>query len=143
MATKVIDGSGLIFGRVAAVTAKQLLSGDSVIITNAEKLVISGRIEASIEKWQTRRSAKNKANPDHSPHWPRRPDLLVKRSIRGMLPWDRTRGRDAFKRLRVYIGVPKGIPKSDGFDSKSLNADKLKAKMHTILELSRRLGWNG
>jgi large subunit ribosomal protein L13 len=28
----------------------------------------------------------------------------MKRMIRGMLPWDRTRGREAYKRLRCYLG---------------------------------------
>jgi large subunit ribosomal protein L13 len=38
------------------------------------------------------------------PKYPRVADRLVKRMIRGMLPWDRMKGREAFRQLKCYIG---------------------------------------
>ena len=31
---------------------------------------------------------------------------MVKRTVRGMLPYKKAKGKEAYKRLRVYIGVP-------------------------------------
>ena len=41
------------------------------------------------------------------PKYPRVADRLVKRMIRGMLPRDRMKGQDAYRRLRCYIGAEK------------------------------------
>ena len=43
---------------------------------------------------------------DRGPYYPKRPDEIAKRSIRGMLPYKRPRGRAAFERVRVYLGNP-------------------------------------
>ena len=39
----VVDANNLILGRMATVVAKRLLQGESIIILNAEKTVISGK----------------------------------------------------------------------------------------------------
>jgi large subunit ribosomal protein L13 len=43
-------------------------------------------------------------------HWgpfvPRRPDHLMKRTIRGMLPYKRPRGVEAMKSVKCYVGIP-------------------------------------
>ncbi|MGB9635615.1 MAG: uL13 family ribosomal protein, partial [Candidatus Micrarchaeia archaeon] len=78
---KVIDGDGLILGRVASYVAKHAMKGESFRIINAEKMVISGDRKNIVAKYVKRRNMKNKANPEHSPKWPKRPDLLVKRVI--------------------------------------------------------------
>jgi len=99
---KVVDGSGLVFGRMATAVAKQLLGGEHVYIINAEDIVISGSKKVIIDKYHRRRQLKNKADPEKSPHYPRVPYMLVKRMIRSMLPWKKARGKAAYKRLRVF-----------------------------------------
>ncbi len=140
---KVFDGKGLILGRLSTAVAKELLGGTEVAIVNAEQLVISGRPESTVQKYASRRTAKDKADPEHSPHWPRKPELLVKRIVRGMLPWYKATGRDAFKRLRVYEGVPPALEKSKKVSPKEASKEKLEYKMITISELCKRLGYTG
>jgi len=139
---KVINGEGLILGRLAAYTAKQLLLGEEVVIVNAEKTMISGKLEATVGKYKSRYEQIDKANPDHSPKWPRRPDMLFKRIVRGMLPWKRKpHGRVALKRLRVYMGVPKEFESAEGMPA--ISAANTRMKSWPLETVSRRLGWSG
>ena len=103
-----IDADGAIVGRMGARVAKMLLSGQSVEIVNADKAVFLGSLSAAKEKYLSRRHQKNKRTPEDSPRWPRVPHLLLRRMLRGMLPWSSKRGRDAYHRLRVAIGAPEG-----------------------------------
>ena len=41
----IIDASNLLLGRLASIIAKRLLSGEEIIVVNAEKAVISGNRE--------------------------------------------------------------------------------------------------
>jgi len=41
------------------------------------------------------------------PYYPRMPDRIVKRTIRGMIPYQTPHGRKAYKNLKCYIGVPR------------------------------------
>jgi large subunit ribosomal protein L13 len=140
-----IDGNQqYVLGRLAPVVAKLLLKGNHVAIINAEKLVISGKKEALYAKYKQKMDWKDKANPEHSPYWPRRPDLLVKRIIRGMLPYKRKSGKEAYKRLRVFIGENiKGINIKEykKFEPNAKKASDLKEKYLTIRELSELLGY--
>lgn len=107
MSLLVVDASNLILGRLASHVAKMLLNGERVVIVNAEKAVVSGSRQNIVEEYREYVLAKRRLkNPTKGPKKIRRPDLLVKRVIRGMLPYKRARGREAYKRLRVYVGVP-------------------------------------
>jgi large subunit ribosomal protein L13 len=102
----VIDASGAVVGRLGARIAKLLLSGQQVEVINADKAIMLGSLRAAQEKYASRRSQQNKRTPEDSPKWPRVPHLLLRRMFRGMLPWKSQRGRDAYKRLHVTVGVP-------------------------------------
>lgn len=106
---KIYDGEGYILGRFSSVVAKDLLKGEHVIILNAEKLFITGNRKNIIDKYIKRRQVLCHQNPEHGPKWPRRPDMLVRRIIRGMLPYRKPRGRIAFRKLKVYIGIPEKL----------------------------------
>jgi large subunit ribosomal protein L13 len=140
-----IDGNQqYVLGRLATLVAKLLLKGNHVAIINAENLVISGKKEVILAKYKQKMDWKDKANPEHSPYWPRRPDLLVKRIIRGMLPFKRKSGREAYKRLRVFIGENiKGININEykKLEPNAKKAEELKEKYLTIKELSNLLGY--
>ncbi|MDD5317502.1 MAG: 50S ribosomal protein L13 [Candidatus ainarchaeum sp.] len=139
---KVVDGENLILGRAASGVAKLLLNGEEVAVVNADKMVISGRMPYLLEKYRHRRDMKNKANPDNSPKWPRRPDLFVRRIIRGMLPFDKPRGRAAFKRLSVFPDVPGEVKAAERVTLPGANAEKLETGYHTVAALCRGLGFN-
>lgn len=135
---KVIDGTDLVFGRAASKIAKMLMQGEEVVVINAERFVLNGNPDYILEKLKMRRSWKNKANPEKSPHYPRVPHLLVKRMIRGMLPRKSFSGRQAFRRLMVYTGNPDNLQGISFEDVKI----KDKGKPHIyIYDLCKKLGW--
>ncbi|MBI5228486.1 50S ribosomal protein L13 [Candidatus Micrarchaeota archaeon] len=135
----VFDGTNAIVGRLSAHLVKLLLKGEEAVVVNAEKLVISGDPKKTIEKYAKRRTIQNKASPEESAKWPRRPDLLFKRIVRGMLPKKTRRGKDALKKLRVYLGVPKECEgKAQQFTKTSKN---LECDFITVGELCKNLGW--
>ena len=135
-----VDATDLMLGRLASLVAKHLLSGESVIIVNAEKAVISGRKENILDEMRIILGLRNKGSKEKSPKHPRRPDGLVRRTVRGMLPFDKPRGKEAFGRLRVCVGIPAGM---DVNTAKTLT----KAQRHegtrimTIGDLARIIGW--
>ncbi len=100
---KVIDGAGLIIGRVATAAAKAALLGEDVAVVNCEKLVITG--SRAVIFARQRFLADLKGKPTKGRFYHTRPEFFVKRAIRGMLPRS-TRGIHALKRIRCSIGVP-------------------------------------
>jgi large subunit ribosomal protein L13 len=98
----VVDARDCILGRVATQVAERALDGDRVAVINAEDAVVTGREDAVIEKYQSRREK----GSDRGPMYPKRPDRIFKRTIRGMVPYKEDRGRRAFENIRVYVGNP-------------------------------------
>ncbi len=104
----VVDATNHVAGRLAAVVAKWLLEGRRVVIVNAEKAVITGDFNMILD-WYKRKLSEWRThyNPEKvGPKIPRRPDRILKRIVRGMLPRKTWRGRGALRRLRVYMSVP-------------------------------------
>ncbi|MCD6372478.1 MAG: 50S ribosomal protein L13 [Thermococcus sp.] len=104
---RIINAEGLILGRLASKVAKMLLEGVEVDIVNAEKAIITGNREDIFAKYKQRTELRTRTNPRKGPFYPKRSDEIVRRTVRGMLPWKTDRGRKAFKRLKVYVGIPK------------------------------------
>jgi len=100
---KVIDGENMILGRLSTYVAKQALLGEEIALVNCEKLVISGSRQQIFAKHKQKQA---RGHPRWGPFTPRRPDGFVKRSIRGMIPYKKSRGREALKRIKCYIGLP-------------------------------------
>ncbi|MCX8197136.1 MAG: 50S ribosomal protein L13 [Candidatus Micrarchaeota archaeon] len=134
----VIDAQDAIVGRLGAAVSKMLLAGKEVMIVNPEKALMKGSLINAKQKYLSRRSQKNKRKPEHSPVWPRVPHLLLRRIIRGMLPWDSKRGKDAYRRLKVMPGgfqppqAPQPIPEAIAKD---------KQGTFTLEELCLQLGF--
>ena len=105
---QVIDGSEHIMGRLATHVAKQLLNGEDVTVVNAERIVITGKKESILEDYKHRRKI---GKTRKGPFYPRMPDRIFRRTVRGMVPYQQPRGRTAYKKLRVYVGVPKELEK--------------------------------
>lgn len=133
----IIDAKDLILGRMAAVVAKRLLQGECVTILNAEKAVVSGRRRSRI------REAKRKleiGHPRKGPFHQRQPDRFVRRTVRGMLPRKKPKGKEAMKRLRVFIGTPKEFEEHQTESVNEARAEKLKCSYTTVGEIVRELG---
>ena len=113
MSKIVYDGEGVVFGRVASRVAKDLLKGNDVGLINCEKMIISGDKKLFAKKILMKKDM-GSGGSMKGPKYPRTPEKLVKRMIRGMLPRDRARGRDAFRRLKCYssgseYAIDKGV----------------------------------
>ena len=108
--TFVFDAEGLVLGRLASATANILLKAaredrdDKVIIINAEKAIVSGSPNSVLNTYH----AKYELNHARKgPFFPRMPDMILKRAVRGMLPYQKkSSGRRALRNLRVEIGCP-------------------------------------
>ena len=134
---KVVDGKNAVLGRLASMTVKKLLVGEEIAIVNAEKIIITGNPKRTVEKYLERR---RRGSPQHGPFFPTHPDAIVKRAIRGMIPYKTARGRTAMKKLRVYIGVPEQFAN----ENKENMANKLiRSNFITVKDLSKTLGWEG
>lgn len=137
----VIDGSNKVVGRVASVAAKLLLQSNSVSIVNAESMIITGHEKDIMEKYKRLIELKDKANPEHSPYWPRRPDMFVKRIIRGMLPYKKPSGKSAFKRLRVYVGYPEELKNTKVMKTEAKDPREIFERFVYIKDLTSKLGY--
>lgn len=136
---KVINGESLILGRLATFVAKQALLGEDIAIVNSEKVVITGRKEYIVNKYK---KAINRGTPFKGPFISRRPDLFLRRIIRGMLPYKKARGRNAFKRIKCYYGIPEELKANNLLTIEEARIETSNA-LHfiTIDELCRSLGW--
>jgi large subunit ribosomal protein L13 len=111
-----IDADGLVLGRLASRVADILRGkdkpnytpwldlGDHVVITNAAKVKITGRKPEQRKFYRYSGypgGLKVKSLRDLLEH---RPDEVVLRSVRGMLPHTKL-GRQQLRKLRVYAGA--------------------------------------
>ncbi|MCD6466099.1 50S ribosomal protein L13 [Candidatus Bathyarchaeota archaeon] len=132
--TTIIDAKGLILGRMASIVAKRLLNGEKIIIVNAKDAVISGKRLSVIQKMHDFLQI---GHPKKGPLHPRRPETIVKRAIRGMLPYKTPRGKKAFKRLRVYMSVPEELKSKPTETIPEADVNRLKGRYITIGEIAR------
>src|SRR5512147_2650555 len=98
-----INAQGLIVGRLSSIVAKKLLEGEEVTIINADKAILSGSKASTFAEFK---QTVDRGTKEKGPYYPKRPDAIIKRTIRGMLPYKAQRGKDAMARLRVFIGTP-------------------------------------
>ena len=136
----VIKADGMILGRLSSIMAKRLLAGEEIHIVNTERMVISGDKVTTFTEYK---QSVDRGNREFGPYYPKRPDHIVKRTIRGMLPYKKARGKDAMSRLKTYIGVPEELKNEetasiDGADMKQLSS----VKYIRLEELSTKLGAN-
>ncbi len=133
----VIDADKAILGRMCTHVARRLLDGEQIAIVNSEKAIITGKKSAIKKRYKQKRDV---GTYRKGPFFPRMPDRLVKRAVRGMIPYQTPHGRTAFKKLKCYIGVPKD------FEGKSFeqieDAKKQPVDYMTVDELSKFLGVN-
>jgi large subunit ribosomal protein L13 len=132
----VVDARDCIMGRVASQVAETAIDGQTVAVVNAEDAVITGREEQIKSKYEKRVDV----GADNQYFYPKRPDGILKRAIRGMLPHKKQRGREAFENVRVYVGNPHD-KESEVLEGTSL--DRLSnIKFVTLADVSETLGAN-
>ncbi len=111
----VIDAADKVLGNVAVEAARVLRgkhkpiytahvdTGDFVVVVNAEKVVLTGMKEE--QKIYTSYSGYVGGQKVETPKKvrKRKPELLVERAVRGMIPHTRL-GAAQFRKLKVYVG---------------------------------------
>jgi large subunit ribosomal protein L13 len=139
----IIDAKDCIAGRMCSHISKLLLKGLYVRVVNAEKCMISGNRYMTIKTYKEFLEISSATNPIHGPFHPRKPDKILTRMVRGMLPKRKSSGITALKRLRIYIAIPPELrdAKLETFEDSKIR--KPSSYFITLGELARQIGWNG
>lgn len=135
----IIDAKDAILGRLSSYAAKQVLLGNKVDIINCEECVISGKKYFILEEYIRRLHRKA---PGKGPFFYRKPDMLVRRAVRGMLPFKRARGRDAFKNIKCHMGIPENLKSEKALMIESASINKLRSSGYLkIKDICKAVGW--
>jgi len=134
-----VNADGLIVGRMSSNIAKLLLNGEHVTILNAEKAIYSGKKKSKIAEAHLFLEV---GAPERGPFHYRRPDRMLKKTVRGMLPYRQPKGKTAFKRLKVFMGVPLEFKDQQTIQFETAQASNLKGPSFTLGELAKEIGWN-
>ena len=134
----VIDAENLLLGRLSSIVATRALAGEEIAIINAEKAIVSGNRAMVLNEYYTKRV---RGSVEGGPFYPRRPDHLVKRTIRGMLPYKTRPGAAAFRRIKAYVGVPYELKDVEAVVLTEAHRDRLsRAHYVAVGEISKNLG---
>lgn len=136
----IVDGEGSILGRLASTVSKALLNGEEVVVLNAEKIIITGNKDWAYARYKQRVDRKSISNPrDLGPKYPHRPDDIFRRTVRGMLPIKKTKGRVAYKNLKAFVGVPNEYKDAEITAVPQAEVENVKKSIE-LGEISRLLG---
>ena len=133
-----VNAEGLIVGRMCSKVAKRLLNGEEVTILNAEKAVFSGKKKAKILEAHIFLEV---GAPVRGPFHYRRPDRFLRKTVRGMVPFKQPKGKEAYKRLRVFMGVPLDLRGKEMITFEEASSANLKGPHFTLGELAKEIGW--
>jgi len=100
----VIDANNAILGRLASYAAKQALLGKEIVIVNCNDAVITGKKSSIVSEYMVARARGGSSLK--GPFFPKSPERILKRTIRGMLSYKQGRGREALKRIICYNATP-------------------------------------
>jgi large subunit ribosomal protein L13 len=138
-----IDATDCIAGRMCSQISKLLLKGHRVRVVNAENTMISGDRYMIINSYRKFLTISSATNPINGPVHPRRPDRILTKMIRGMLPIRKPSGISSFKRLRVYISVPPELKDAKMEIFKNSKIRKPQSYYLTLGDVAKEIGWSG
>ena len=145
---QLIDASNKIMGRFCSQIAKKALLGEYIVIINAKNAIISGTKRNIHEKYLARLNISTATNPRRGPFHNRRPDTFMRRVVKQMLPRKKLRGKEALKRVNIYISdIPERFKSmyQKLVPTEIYNADKKRLsyynKFITLDNLCQRIGW--
>lgn len=133
-----VNADGQIVGRMCSKIAKLLLNGEEVIILNAEKAVFSGKKKSKIAEAHLFLEV---GAPERGPFHYRRPDRFLRKTVRGMVPFKQPKGKSAYKRLKVFMGVPAEFKDQKMISFDDAQSTNLKGPHFTLAELATEIGW--
>ena len=132
----VINAEDCVAGRLASFVAKRLLNGEEIVIVNAEKSLVTGNPKAVEEFFGEKIK---RGDPYHGPFYPKKPENILRRIVRGMLPYHKPRGKNAYKRLKVYKSVPEDF-KNEKSEVIGKSKNKSECKFIYLGDLSKKFG---
>jgi large subunit ribosomal protein L13 len=138
----IVDATDCVAGRMCSRISKLLLNGNRVSVVNSENAMLSGDRYMTINLYKKYLEISSVTNPIHGPFHPRRPDTILTRMVRGMIPKTKTTGIEAFKRLRVYIGVPEELKNKKAEVIQNTKITKAPSKYTSIAEVAKEIGWH-
>ncbi len=109
----IVTAENAVIGRLASIIAKRLLNGEKIIIVNADKAIVSGNAYFITNKYLKRWRIKTKSNPLRGPFYPRKSDQILRRTVRGMLPFHKSKGKEAYNRLLVFKDIPESLKEKE------------------------------
>ncbi len=134
----VIDAENLLLGRLSSIVATRVLAGEEIALINVEKAIVSGNRAMVLKEYYAKRV---RGSVEGGPFYPRRPDHLVKRTIRGMLPYKTRPGAAAFRRVKAYVGVPYELKDVEAEVLEAAHRNRLSnAHYVTMGDISKNLG---
>ncbi|KAL9228311.1 hypothetical protein vseg_003905 [Gypsophila vaccaria] len=141
----VVDARHHMLGRLASIVAKELLTGQRVVVVRCEEIALSGGLVRQKMKYLRFLRKRMNTKPSHGPIHFRAPSKIFWRTVRGMIPHKTKRGAAALARLKVYEGVPPPYDKV----KRMVVPDALKVlrlqkghKYCLLGRLSKEVGWN-
>ncbi len=134
-----VNAEGLIVGRMCSKVAKRLLNGEEVIILNAEKAVFSGKKKSKVLEAHIFLEV---GAPRRGPFHYRRPDRFLRKAERGMVPYKQPKGKNAYKRLKVFMGIPLELKDQPMITFTEASSANLKGPHFTLGEMVKEIGWN-
>jgi len=138
----VVDATNHIAGRLSSNVAKLLLQGHRVTVVNCEKIMMSGTRSNQIQEYREFLEINSIINYKHGPVHYRRPDTIIAKMIRQMLPFDRKpSGKLAFARLRTYIGAPNNTKPIEKIQFEKALIKREASNYTTLAEICRVIGW--
>ena len=136
--TVILDATDMILGRFASGLAKRLLMGEKIVVVNAEQVVIIGKKDNVFEEYK---ETHDRGHRYSGPFFPKVPHLIFKRTVKGMLPKQNRRGKEALGRLMVHIGIPENLKDAKIESASECKADIEKQKFVRLGDISKHLGW--
>ena len=137
----IVDGTDHIAGRLCSNVAKLLIQGNRVSVVNCDKIMISGKRKSIVGEYKAFLEIASILHPKHGPFHPRRPDKMITRMIRGMLPRKKPSGQAAFKRLRAYINFPKELKSLKKIQFENAKIRKSNSYFTSMASLGETIGW--
>ena len=137
-----VNAENMVAGRLASIVAKHLLNGYRVYVFNVDKAIITGKREMIIDEFMKKLWIQSKVNPRrHGPFKPRTPEGIFRRMVRGMLPRKKTKGKEAYRRLRVYRGIPPEFREKNIIMFEDAKYRKSPHGYMYLYEIAKLIGW--
>ncbi len=98
-----VKAANLLRGKEKAIYTPHVDTGDFVIVINADKVRVTGKKETAKTYMSFSGFVGGHKSETFKQRQARRPELLVERAVRGMIPHNRL-GRAIYTKLKVYRG---------------------------------------